>query len=588
MDADIYEVLKNTTIKTPITIMNSREKFDLLSSILLGFPQIKDWFRPRDLPFEKQAINARFFSIQLLELYINFKNKEQKIKDLELVKLTGKNDNLQFIEFITDLGLILRHKESSNCSKKELEELYEDSIIFILNLLLRNNSFTEGAINSSAQYLELEDFRNKYKKIIEGKDKESKEHRAFFSSLLNKEFNDHKFHICSIKLIDINKEFLNRWKDSNMKRGASYLVYANIAILREKILSELGPSSLIHDYAGCLYFIVPENEKAKFNNSWIQDTLKEAFDKGGWLKAQFTTAISDNYASELISQSFPKNSINWLTTNPMNISELLNWQPQLGKIKKENIESKIFSCRKENSSNENNKKNTNPKLCTICNELQYKEGLYPKRWKESREKFCPVCLLIAEGCAPAVRHRFLVSLLDFPECNKTKITFHAHLNSKLNTLATKKYEKNDISECKKSSDNKTGFFFADGHGVGKFINNTKGIYELKEKSHKINIDLHKKLREGTELALRKIGKDNESETIPPGIELLWLGGDDIVIRCQPELLSSFKKSFDKTDPNIGIKYDIGTAESLTDRECLICGTERAHNKMKEVKQKRRS
>ena len=565
VNISLYELLRKQTSRIPVTNMNEYKKYLVFSAVLLGMPEIKGAFRPRDLPFDKDAVSILEFSHILahycfdasLPVYLWNEN----IKHTKDIKPSNNIKWRRISDFIIDTGLVLSTINITEKDKLDAETVRKINMTITLFLLL-----IEGALLSTTQsinkrkhisndidkcFIELELDKKDYNdKILFNTDekvikKKYSKILQFFRDIARREIQDYRFSIYSLKLLDINRKFLKRWEEApTMQRGASGLVYFAIAIIREKIIRELGPSAVIHDYAGTIYFIAPYDYK--ISNSVIQKELINSFKPGGWIHSQFSSALryEDKNKTEYI-DTFPEVSLKRLAKE-QSLSQLATWKQ------------KIYTKKKKDDKIEINKNHS----CEQCG--QYDAVDSPRRWKSKKNnKLCNICLLIADGVSPMLRFRFMSDVINYFDDYFYDLSASFHLNAKNNTM---------------NESGQTAFFCTDGNGVGQIVSSAIGIYELKNIAMNINFDLRNRIR----YALENIYKSQKTNN-SVAVELLWLGGDDLLIRCKPEMLKYFEEAFSYTQGDL-FSYAIGTSICDTsDNDGLNKGRITAQENMKECK-----
>ena len=535
--ASLYELLRRQTSRIPITDMDEYRKYLVFSGVLLGMPEIKGAFRPRDLPFDKDAVSILEFSNLLtkycfdISLPVNLWSAN--IKHIDKVDLSQKHNWRRISDFIVDLGLVYSSMNLPEVGKMDPATARQINMTITLLLILiegilKDICGEEWAVNEIARcFIELElDKNDYYDKILMnyGHNEPPKKYGIvleFFKDVAQRQIEKHAFSIYSVKLLDINRKFLKRWKKSPaMQRGASGLVYFAIAIIREKIIRELGPASVIHDYAGTLFFTAPDSYKIGISD--INRELVGSFKPGGWIHSQFRSALrySNSEDSEFL-DTFPEVSLKPLAEN-QRLSDLSTWKQEISPGEKSNDgEIEIIG----NGS------------CEQCK--QYDAVGTPRRWKSGKNSnLCNICLLIADGVSPMLRFRFMSDVINYFCDSFSNLTASFHLNAKNNTM-------NESGE--------TGFFCTDGNGVGRIVWAVEGIYELRRKAMEINFDLHRRIRE----ALQNIYM-NQKDKNSVSVEMLWLGGDDLLVRCKPEVLKYFEDAFTYKEGDL-FSYAAGTA-----------------------------
>ena len=533
----LYELLRRQTSRIPITDMNEYKKYLVFSGVLLGMPEIKGAFRPRDLPFDKDAVSVLEFS-NLLTKYcfdtsLPVYSWSANIKHIDDVDISQKYNWRRISDFIVNLGLIY-----SSMNLTETDRLNTDTarkinmtitlLLILIEGILRNICDKEWAVNEIARcFIELELDKNDYydKILLNTENGNSKKRHAvvlkFFTDVAQLQIENYSFSIYSVKLLDINRKFLKRWETSPaMQRGASGLVYFAIAVIREKIIKELGPASVIHDYAGSLFFTAPDSYKITISD--IHRELIGSFKPGGWIYSQFRSALRyrDSDDSKFL-DTFPEMSLRLLAENQL-LSDLSAWKQEVSGREKSN-DGEVEIIRSAS--------------CEQCG--QYDAVDTPRRWKSGKNcHLCSICLLIADGVSPMLRFRFTSDVVNYFYDGFANLTASFHLNAKKNTM-------NDAGE--------TGFFCSDGNGVGCIVGAAEGIYKLRSTAMEINFDLRRRIRE----ALRNIYR-NQKDKNSISVEMLWVGGDDLLVRCKPEQLKYFEKAFSYKEGDL-LSYATGTA-----------------------------
>jgi hypothetical protein len=180
--------------------------------------------------------------------------------------------------------------------------------------------------------------------------------------------------------------------------------------------------------------------------------------------------------------------------------------------------------------------------------------------KKSGTQQCPVCLLISDGLSPWIRHQFMDSVVKYFHENCPDILVSFHLDAGKNTT---------------DENGKTTFLCVDGNAVGDFIHKSSGIHELRRNSMRIDRDLHDRLRAGIGNLIKDLKHDEHL-----GVELQWIGGDDLMIRCHPRHGAIIQDAFETES---FLSYATGLVECEPNDKGLIKGMEEAKGKMKECK-----
>lgn len=192
----------------------------------------------------------------------------------------------------------------------------------------------------------------------------------------------------------------------------------------------------------------------------------------------------------------------------------------------------------------------------------------PRRWqmKKSGALCCPVCCFIADCAAPFTRHHFASGMMDFFKVACGDFKWNIHANAGKNT----------------TEEGKTAIFFADGNGIGRLMGLQKGVDGLRRAAMTVNLDLHERLRLAAQACM---GFIESSGTL--GMELEWLGGDDLVLRCFPRFVPIFESMF-LLDNGGGLSYGVGHAIGGFRYEELNRLMTKAHKRLKSFKERLKS
>jgi len=569
LQPSLYRALYNQTSQIAITEMTPQQKFETLLSVILGVQKIRGWFRPRDLPFNKQAVEAVKLARQLDCLTFDpsddIQKWELKSKKPDYVTKTGQR---YFTDFVFDLGLLLRNRITGFPVKVgDYDDWKWDIATQIILFILGENTESQAPkrIDWKSECMKCRALLS-FVHSVNSLDKFCRKNqthyanlRKFIEEVANNSVKPDQFTVYSFRISKIHEEYINRWKEVQLRSGASSMVYHSISLIREKLIDQYGLTSVIHDYAGRLFALLPSSAfKETSHREYIDTLLLKAYDKRGPLKEQFEQSADEllskeNTSDEMKLNAFPYIDISYIS-EPIDHSNFNDW------FMEEDGEKKI---------NDEKKYPTRGETCCFCG--RYEGVTIPHRWdnKTGQNKCCLICKLIA-GMGSASIHGF-----------QHDISF-LMAESKPNTMRTPKAINKRSRSQDMSEDGEVTFLSTDGDSVGKKILQIKGIHNHRRISSAINFDLHNRVRNAVSNGWEEMTSKNFLS-----LDMLWLGGDDMMVRCAPSASKFFKNAF-KPGENDLFTYTTVTKNCTPAHKDMIDIADKLKKKMGSKKEKKKS
>jgi hypothetical protein len=574
----LFSILREVTAEGQITGMLERDKFRHLLSVFLGNQSVRGWFRPRDLIFDRGAIDAIRFAGRLNDYILDLPGGaddagfDSFFQKPPIRIRSGKDgQGISVGEFALSLGLLLMAEENKPAANQDhLRRWYRVATSLLLKLAeyfpAGDSQSVPWGVDVSRCCIELEippdEFLNSIRCLVAPKGKGYPAFKALVKGLLDGSKDLGLFDVVAVRSIGINRCFLARWDNLSMKRGASYLAYAAIAILREELVSELGPQAIVHDFGGWLYFVAPAGCGRKYDGNWIDKTLAGSFERGGWMHGRYREILDrpqvlEAFRDERLRRAcFQRLEARVLTQSPVDINGLRGFRD---KTEEQAPENKV-----EDEAGE--RIPTGSDVCPHCGQYPLVEGKF-RRWKmkDRGERGCAVCTLIADGAAPWSRYHLWASAIEESSRFHSKSVvayFHEHTTENV------------------SENGEAGFFCADGDGVGEIIRSARGIHALRHISLQIHSDLQYRLRAAIEECIEGI---QDGGTF--GFELCWIGGDDLMMRLRPSNRPVFEKHFAYRTPLSGkdLTFTTGWVKCRNDHEEYPAAMAKALDQMHTIK-----
>ncbi len=543
----LSELLHELTSKEPVTEMTAQAKGELLFSVLLGEQQIQGWYRPRDLPTHPIALETQRLTTLLDELVFD---PEEDIEQWRLRRSRKKQHaretdaSRHFTDLVFDLGLTLRQLPAGDLDDPASQEWHWTALAqLVLHLLSTARSPRGhrwkvdverclGMLDFSRPVPTIEAFAKKAKKPGWKSAKYRNAH-ALLLSVARRERREPRMRVFGIRVHHI-QSFVQQWAEHRKSKrhielstAGSAMVYLAIAVLRERLIRDHGPSAIVHDFGGWLVTVlpVPEDGSEPIDDAWVRETLLRSIADGGWLAEQFPLA-----AGPLLESSEPPGSMHLSAFPPTRLvhtSEILTldrfaeWR-----IERDVAESKeARAARRSEDRWIQRPRNSDCSQCHLFGAVAYPHWLKVGKpdAAKTREMYlcCPVCCLLA-GVGKAWRHRFLTNLL-----------LSRPLSDDLVSLPTGVFQSEFPAER-----GKLAMFHADGDGVGRLIGKHRGLHRLRRLSRAINHDLQNRLISAIESGWSDLTRDGRL-----GLQLEWMGGDDVLLRVRPSAVRHFESAY---------------------------------------------